>query len=188
MLKSAATRGDGKVGEDVTANVRTIESVPLTLTQNVDVITEGEVWLPKKQLARINVEREKAGETLFANPRNAAAGSIRQLDPKIAASRKLSTFIYDLSAFDGDMPGTQAEELKLLSTLGFKVNKNFILAKNIDEVISFWKEWEKKNKSQDYQLDGIVIKVNNREHQEILAASRSPGPSGSRRGSRSRRS
>lgn len=168
ILKNAATRGNGLVGEDVTANVKTIDSVPLTLVESVDAIVEGEVWLPKKQLERINKERQKAGEPLFANPRNAAAGSIRQLDPRIAASRKLDTFIYDLSAYSKEIPKTQHEELKLLQKLGLKVNKNFSLCKNIGEVISFWKEWEKKNKSQDYQLDGIVVKVNEKEYQDIL--------------------
>lgn len=168
-LKTAATRGNGKVGEDVTANIRTIESVPLTLREPVDVIVEGECWLPKAQLKKINAERERAGEPVFANPRNAAAGSIRQLDPKIAAARKLDTFIYDLSKLDGrDLPETQFEELQLLQKLGFKVNKHFMLAKNINEVISYWKEWEKKSKSQDYQLDGIVVKVNERKYQDAL--------------------
>ncbi len=168
LLKHAATRGDGKVGEDVTANVKTIESVPLTLAKPINAIVEGEVWLPKKQLERINKEREKNGEVVFANPRNAAAGSIRQLDPKVAASRKLDTFIYDLSLYSEEMPTTQHEELKLLQQLGFKVNKNFTLCKNVEEVISFWKNWEKKSKSQDYQLDGVVVKVNEIEYQEVL--------------------
>lgn len=168
LLKHAATRGDGKVGEDVTANVKTIESVPLTLAKPISAIVEGEVWLPKKQLERINKEREKNGEVVFANPRNAAAGSIRQLDPKVAASRKLDTFIYDLSLYSEEMPTTQHEELKLLQQLGFKVNKNFTLCKNVEEVISFWKNWEKKSKSQDYQLDGVVVKVNEIEYQEVL--------------------
>src|SRR3989338_3055363 len=101
LLVTAATRGDGVVGEDVTHNVRTIESVPLKLTKDLDIIVEGEVWLGEKELARINEERKKAGEQLFANPRNAAAGSIRQLDPKVAASRRLNTFIYDIGSVRG---------------------------------------------------------------------------------------
>lgn len=168
VLKTAATRGNGKVGEDVTANVRTIESVPLGLTASVDAIVEGEVWLSKSQLAKINVEREKLGEALFANPRNAAAGSIRQLDPKIAAARKLDVFVYDLSLYSEALPESQFEELQLLQKLGFKVNSHFKLCKNIDDVISFWKTWEKKSKSQDYQLDGIVVKVNEKKHQDLL--------------------
>lgn len=96
LLHTAATRGDGKVGEDVTLNIRTIESIPLRLHEPIDVISEGEIWLGKKELARINKERKKNNESPFANPRNAAAGSIRQLDPRIAASRRLDSFIYDL--------------------------------------------------------------------------------------------
>lgn len=168
ILKSAATRGDGKVGEDVTANVKTIESVPLKLKEIVDVVVEGEVWLSKSQLVKINHEREKAGEPVFANPRNAAAGSIRQLDPKIVASRKLDTFIYDLSFFSRSIPETQNKELELLRKLGFKVNKHFKVCKNVDEVIEFWKTWEKKSKNQDYQLDGVVVKVNEKKYQDIL--------------------
>jgi DNA ligase (NAD+) len=167
-LKNAATRGNGKIGEDVTANVRTIESVPLGLTAPVDVVVEGEVWLSKSQLAKINLDREKTGETVFANPRNAAAGSIRQLDPKIVAARKLDVFVYDLSLYNEALPESQFEELQLLQKLGFKVNSHFKLCKNIDEVISFWKAWEKKSKSQDYQLDGIVVKVNEKKYQDIL--------------------
>jgi DNA ligase (NAD+) len=170
VLKTAATRGNGSVGEDVTANVRTIDSVPLNLTSPANVIVEGEVWLSKSQLKKINVEREKTGEDVFANPRNAAAGSIRQLDPKIAAARKLDTFIYDISLSGQNVPATstQFEELVLLQKLGFKVNKHFKLCKNIDEVISFWKEWGKKSGKQDYQLDGVVVKVNSKVQQEVL--------------------
>ncbi len=188
-LKNAATRGDGKIGEDVTANIRTIQSVPLVLREPVDIIVEGEVWLSKSQLKKINVERAAAGEAVFANPRNAAAGSVRQLDPKIAAARKLDTFIYDIG-FLGDrqrqgvsssqtpaaqhttqsttQPTTQFEELQYLQALGFKVNTHFKICKNIDEVISFWKEWNKKSESQDYQLDGVVVKVNEKKYQDVL--------------------
>lgn len=168
FLKNAATRGDGRVGEDVTHNVRTIESVPLKLNQPINVIAEGEVWLSKSQLEKINKERKKNDEPLFANPRNAAAGSIRQLDPKIAASRKLDNFIYDLVFSEKPIPLTQKEELDFLKDLGFKVNFNFTFCKNIDEVISFWSKWEKKSKSEDYQLDGIVVKVNEKKYQDVL--------------------
>lgn len=177
VLKTAATRGNGRVGEDVTANIRTIESVPLTLTQPVSVIVEGEVWMSKSGLVTVNKQREKDGEALFANPRNAAAGSIRQLDPKIAAGRKLDVFVYDLvfaAPADArgtaavEIPPTQFEELELLRELGFKVNPNFKQAKNIGEVITFWKAWEKKKTSLDYQLDGVVVKVNDRAQQDVL--------------------
>ncbi len=172
-LVTAATRGDGVVGEDVTMNVRTIESVPLTLSREVDVIVEGEVWMGKRALAATNREREKNGEPLFMNPRNAAAGSVRQLDPKVAAARKLDTFIYDLAQLGSSaskLPETQERELGFLSELGFKVNKNFHHAKNIDDVIAYWKEWgtDAKRKKLDYLLDGIVVKVNEREYQDAL--------------------
>ena len=167
-LKTAATRGNGKIGEDVTHNVRTIDSVPLQLTKPLDVIVEGEVWMSKKNLARLNVEREKSGEPLFANPRNVAAGSIRQLDPKIAAARKLDTFIYDVAQSSTPVPDEQAKELKFIRELGFKVNSHFKICKNIDEVISFWREWQKKARKEDYLIDGVVIKVNERRLQDSL--------------------
>ena len=167
-LKTAATRGDGKVGEDVTLNVRTIESIPLKLEKEIDMIAEGEVWLGKKSLEKINKKREKLGEPVFANPRNAAAGSIRQLDPKVVAERNLDSFIYDIAQLDSDAPDTQFEELGLLQKLGFKVNRNFELCKNIDEAIGFWKKWKDKANKEDYLVDGVVIKVNEREYQEAI--------------------
>ena len=107
ILKTAATRGDGTIGEDVTHNVRTIESVPLVLTRPIDVIVEGEVWMGAKNLEKINATRAKNGEELYANPRNVAAGSIRQLDPSIAASRKLDVFIYDVAQSSETVPDTK---------------------------------------------------------------------------------
>ena len=168
ILVRAATRGDGEVGEDVTNNIKTIESVPLRLSREVDVIVEGEVWMGEKSLKNLNKERKKQGEQLFANPRNAAAGSIRQLDPKIAKSRNLDNFIYDLSASGEKLPPTQIEELEYLSELGFKVNKNFVLCKTIDEVIAYWKKWQKKARDEDYWIDGVVVKINERRIQEAL--------------------
>ncbi len=168
LLQTAATRGDGRVGEDVTANVKTIQSVPLRLKENIDVIVEGEVWLGKKGLADLNKQRTKSGEALFANPRNAAAGSIRQLDSKIVAERKLETFIYDIARIENDDTKTQIQELELLKKLGFKVNSHFQKCESINEVISFWKEWQKRAKREDYLLDGVVVKVNEKEYQEAL--------------------
>jgi DNA ligase (NAD+) len=167
-LFSAATRGNGVVGEDVTLNVKTIESVPLSLRKKVDCIVEGEVWLSKKQFELLNKERSKKGEPLYANPRNVAAGTIRQLDPKIVAERKLETFIYDIVAFNGELPSTQHEELELLKELGFKVNRHAKKCADIDEVIAFWKTWQKKNTKEEYQLDGVVVKVDEREYQDVL--------------------
>lgn len=167
-LESAATRGDGRVGENVTMNIRTIDSVPLTLTRPIDCIVEGEVWMGKKGLKELNTKRKKQGESEFANPRNAAAGSVRQLDPRIAAERKLDTFIYDLADSSEGIPDTQVEELAILQKLGFKVNKHFKHFDSIDGVISFWKEWEKKKDREDYLVDGVVVKVNEKKYQDQL--------------------
>lgn len=168
ILKTAATRGDGKVGEDVTHNVRTITSIPLKLKQNVLIITEGEVWMGKSTLEKINKERKKKNEELFANPRNVSAGSLRQLDPKVTASRHLDSFIYDVARLDREIPETQEEELKFLDKLGFKVNPHHQKLANIEKVIKFWKSWEHKKDKQDYLIDGVVVKVNNRKYQEAL--------------------
>jgi len=168
ILKTAATRGDGLVGEDVTHNIKTIESVPLSLSRPIDIVVEGEVWMSSKNLEALNKARAKEGEPLFANPRNAAAGSIRQLDPKIAASRKLDVFIYDMAQTSEKFPETQAEELEYMRKLGFKVNPHHVLAKNIEEAIDFWESWKKKGRHQEYWLDGVVVKVNEKKYEERL--------------------
>ncbi|MHB8651886.1 MAG: NAD-dependent DNA ligase LigA [Minisyncoccota bacterium] len=168
MLVTAATRGDGAVGEDVTQNVRTIESVPLVLEQKIDVIAEGEVWLSKKQLEIINRERDKRGEALFANPRNVAAGTIRQLDPKVVAGRKLDCFIYDIAEFGARIPNTQNEELAFLAELGFKVNKHWKQVQTMDEVVAFWNHWQKRKDREEYWVDGVVVKVNEKKYQDAL--------------------
>lgn len=168
MLKTAATRGDGVVGEDVTHNVRTIESVPLKLSRPIDIIVEGEVWLSSKGLDALNRKREKEGEALFANPRNAAAGSIRQLDPKIAASRKLDIFIYDVAQTSEDFPPTQTEELEYLRELGFKVNPHHKFVKDIEGAVDYWEAWKKKGRHQEYWIDGVVVKVNEKKYEDAL--------------------
>lgn len=168
LLKTAATRGDGTVGEDVTQNIKTISSVPLSLTRAIDVVVEGEVWMSEKALEEINALRKKGGEAEFANPRNAAAGSIRQLDPAVAASRKLDTFIYDVASTEESLPETQFEELDYLRGLGFKVNKNYAKAKNTEEIIAFWNKWSKRSKTQGYWIDGVVVKVNKHALQQRL--------------------
>lgn len=167
-LKMAATRGDGKVGEDVTMNVRTIQAVPIRLRRSVDLIAEGEVWMSKKALEELNSLRAQKNEPLFANPRNAAAGSIRQLDPKIASARKLDNFVYDLAFSNEPLPETQKAELEFLRDLGFKVNPHFRLCKTVNEVVAYWKEWQSKKNSLGYLLDGVVVKVNDRRYQEAL--------------------
>jgi len=168
LLKTAATRGDGIIGEDVTENVKTIESVPLRLPEPRSVIVEGESWIKKTTLEKLNTLRRAQGEEQFANPRNVAAGSIRQLDPKIAAERHLEAFIYDLPQSDTQIPTTQHEELLYLQKLGFKVNKYFRHCKNIEEVITYWKEWKNKKNKEEYWMDGIVVKVDERSFQDAL--------------------
>ena len=168
MLVTAATRGDGTLGEDVTHNVRTIESVPLSLARPVDVIVEGEVWLGAKELERLNKERAKLGEPPFANPRNAAAGTIRQLDPSIAASRRLDTFIYELASTSEPFPDDQVGELEYLRGLGFKVNQNFKVSPDAEGIVLFWESWKDKGRKQDYWVDGIVVKVNESRYEEAL--------------------
>lgn len=167
-LLTAATRGDGTVGEDVTMNVRTIDSVPLVLARPIDLVVEGEIWMGKRGLQEVNREKKKNNEPEFANPRNAAAGSIRQLDPKVAATRKLDTFIYDVAESSEPIPDTQSEELAYLSELGFKVNKHSHVASSIDEVVGYWKRSLLGREKEDYLIDGIVIKVNARKQQDAL--------------------
>ena len=168
ILKSAATRGDGKVGEDVTANIKTIESIPLKLREDLDVIVEGEVWMSKKVFNKLNKEQERKGEKKYANPRNIAAGTIRQLDSRIVAKRKLDMFVYDIAKIKNAFPESQFEELNRLSELGFKTNKYFKKCKNISEVIKFWEKWQNKKEKEDYWIDGVVVKVNERDLQEKL--------------------
>ncbi len=162
----AATRGDGNVGEDVTSNIKTIQSVPLSLTKKININAVGEVWLSKKKLKVINIEREKAGEAVYANTRNLAAGSLRQLDPKITASRKLDTFIYDTD--DNSEIKSQAEELMYLKDLGFKINPYTEVFDSIDGIQKFYEEWTKKKDNLEYELDGIVIKIDSLKIQKTL--------------------
>jgi len=169
IFVNGATRGDGEVGEDITENLRTIRDIPMSLNKKIDCIVVGEAWLPKSELERLNKERKKNGEALFANTRNAAAGSLRQLDPKVVAGRKLSTFIYDIDKMSGpELPETQSEELNLLEKLGFHVNGKHALAKNTDDVEKYYKSWSLGKDKEEYGLDGVVLKVNSRKVQEAL--------------------
>ena len=168
QLVQAATRGDGTVGEDVTHNIKTIQSVPLKLKEKVDITAVGEIWLAKKNLKKINKEREKLGEPVYANTRNLAAGSLRQLDPKITASRRLDSFLYDIDEMKGKKPDSQHGEIKLLADLGFKTNPFEKVCKSPEEIKKFYDEWTKKRHDLEYELDGIVIKVNSVKIQETL--------------------
>lgn len=172
-LISGATRGDGVTGEDVTQNIKTIQSIPLSLSALVDCVVVGEVWLPEQELARINSEREKAGEPLYANARNVAAGTLRQLDPSIVASRNLQCYIYDVDLFDGKntnitLPNTQSDELLLLKNLGFQVNKNYAVCKTIEEIEAYYVRWTEGKQGLPYGVDGVVIKIQERKTQELL--------------------
>lgn len=172
VLVQGATRGDGSIGENVTENLRTIQSVPLILREPMDMIVVGEAWLSEQELVRINVERKKQGEALFANPRNAAAGAIRQLDSKVTASRKLDSFIYDIDQIavnnESSAIHSQTEELEVLRMFGFKVNEHYRLCKTVADIEAYYLEWSEKRHGLSYGLDGIVIKVNQRSLQEAL--------------------
>lgn len=169
IFTTGATRGDGKIGEDVTQNLKTIDSIPLKLEKELDLVAEGEVFMAKSVLEKLNKERQKKGEQLLANPRNAAAGAIRQLDSKIARERHLDCFTYDLShAGNFPMPAKQKGELEKLKELGFKVNKNWKYCANIEEAIKVWEYWLKHREKEDYWIDGIVIKLNSGDWQRRL--------------------
>ncbi len=173
QLVRAVTRGDGVVGEDVTHTARTIASLPSVLSHPVDMVCVGEVWLAKKDFIALNTKRAKANEPLFANPRNAAAGSLRQLDPAIAKSRQLSFFAYDIDAFADretgvSAPTTQMEELLLLEQLGLPTNKHKKHCITIKAIQSYYDEWREKTTTLPYAVDGIVIKINEIAVQKIL--------------------
>ncbi|MBI2444003.1 MAG: NAD-dependent DNA ligase LigA [Candidatus Magasanikbacteria bacterium] len=206
LLKTAATRGDGRVGEDVTQNIRTIQSVPLVIPSQAEeslsthftpsrqallqqsrdsstslrfgrndskktlvsdvLIVEGEAWLSTKTLERINQERGKQGEPLFANPRNAAAGTLRQLDARIVAERKLKLTAYDISS--ANAPDTQEKELRLLRELGFLTDTHWQVGGSLSDIFKFHDHWQKQKDSQEFWIDGIVVKVNQKKYQELL--------------------
>lgn len=174
-LITGATRGDGSVGEDITMNLRTIRSLPLRLREPADIEVRGEVYLPKAEFVRINQEREEEGEPLFANPRNAAAGSVRQLDPRIARERALAIFVYgvgDTAAIDAS---THQETLDYLDQLGLRVNRERAVCEDIDQVLDFINTWTERRHDLDYDIDGIVIKVNSLALQaELGVTARSP--------------
>lgn len=172
-LVKAATRGDGSIGEDVTANIRTIKAIPLELNVEEVEIPEflevrGEVYLPKKEFIRLNKERQANDEALFANCRNAAAGSLRQLDPKETAKRYLSAILYGIGEIKGLNFENHSAVLDFLSKLGFKTNKEYQIFSNIDEVMQYCASWSEKKEQLDFDIDGMVIKVNNLKDQKIL--------------------
>ncbi len=181
-LQKAVTRGDGKVGEDVTENVKTIKTLPKTIEHKGPISIRGEVFINKKDFIAINQEQENQGHQIYANPRNTASGSLRQLDPEITASRKLDAFFYALFNQNGLENGSSAqssdfefsnhsEALQLLDRLGFKTNKtNNHTCKNIQEVINLYNEWIHKRHDLDYEIDGAVVKINQIDLQTTLGS------------------
>ncbi|HHV62328.1 MAG TPA: NAD-dependent DNA ligase LigA [Firmicutes bacterium] len=167
-----ATRGDGEVGEDVTHNLRTIRSIPMKLRGGKELTLDvrGEVYMIKREFEKLNEERRRAGEPLFANPRNAAAGSLRQLDPGITASRPLDIFLYAIGYSPDREFHTHMEVLETLKSLGFRVNPHIRLCRDIDEVIEYCERWGERREELDYEIDGIVVKVNSLSLQEALGA------------------
>ncbi|MGE8207721.1 NAD-dependent DNA ligase LigA [Heyndrickxia sp. NPDC080065] len=168
LFIQGATRGDGTIGEDITSNLKTIRSIPLRLKQEMSIEVRGEAYMPKKSFEALNKAKEENGEEPFANPRNAAAGSLRQLDPRVAASRNLDTFLYAIGDFSETGESTHNDGLNLLENLGFKVNKEREKCANIEEVLQYVQKWVEKRPNLPYEIDGIVIKVNSFEQQREL--------------------
>lgn len=165
-LVQAVTRGDGVVGENVTANVRTIKAIPLKLKEPVTLEVRGEIYMPKASFIALNEQREEQGVAVFANPRNAAAGTLRNLDPKVTASRNLSVFLYSLPQITGKVIESQSEALAYLDELGLKTNPDRKVYETIDEVWDFVQEYQEKRLNLPYEIDGMVIKVNELDNQE----------------------
>ena len=168
ILKSGATRGDGVIGEDITHNVKTIKTIPLKLNKEIDIEVRGEIYMDKETLISINKEREEQGLTPLQNVRNAAAGSIRQLDSKVAAKRNLNNFIYHLPNPMDYGIDKHSDALEFMKNLGFKVNKENKICNNIDEVIEFINKYTEIRDTLPYEIDGVVIKVNNIHEQTEL--------------------
>ncbi|MEI3613806.1 NAD-dependent DNA ligase LigA [Pseudogracilibacillus sp. SO30301A] len=163
-----STRGDGRVGEDITSNLRTVRSVPLYIPEQRLLEVRGEAYMPHHSFLKLNEIREESGEPLFANPRNAAAGSLRQLDPRIAATRNLDLFLFGYGQWTIDEIQTHSGRLEYLKEQGFKINKEWRKCKTIDEVIEYVAYWTENRGSLPYEIDGIVIKVDDLSQQETL--------------------
>lgn len=176
LFVRGATRGDGSTGEDITQNLKTVGSIPLKLRQPVKRLeVRGEAYMPKEAFVKLNNQREEQGQPLFANPRNAAAGSLRQLDPRITASRQLSTFIYAVGYVEGQAPANHADTLAWLRELGFRVNPEYAVFKDMVEVQKYIAHWQQKRFDLPYAIDGMVIKVNSlRQQQQLGFTAKSP--------------
>ncbi|MFQ5716259.1 MAG: NAD-dependent DNA ligase LigA [Nitrospinales bacterium] len=174
LLARGLTRGDGKSGEDVTANLKTIRSIPLRIpaeNKSLEYLeVRGEVYMDREEFLKLNEKRKALGDPPFANPRNAAAGAVRLLDPSSAASRPLNIFIYSLGDMDPMPFDTHSEALEKLKSLGFRVNPNVFLCEKFDEILDLIQEWESKKKSLSYDVDGLVVKVNSIKLQKKLGS------------------
>ncbi|MDE5055647.1 NAD-dependent DNA ligase LigA [Niallia taxi] len=168
LFELGATRGDGTTGEDITANLRTIRSIPLRLNEQVSIEVRGEAFMPKKSFEALNKAKDENGEEPFANPRNAAAGSLRQLDPRIAASRNLDIFLYAIGDPGETGVRSHSQGLDLLDDLGFKTNKERQRCASIEDVLQYVEGWQEKRPHLPYEIDGIVIKVDSLEQQDEL--------------------
>ena len=169
-----ATRGDGTTGENVTLNLKTIRSIPLSLRGDIPARFEvrGEVYFPKSEFERFNITREKSGLQSYSNPRNTAAGSLRQLDPSVTSKRPLDIFIYSLGWAEGNfpMPKTHLGTLDLLKTLGFKINPHNFLASSLEAAIGFYEQWTRERENLEYECDGVVVKVDRLDYQQHLGS------------------
>ena len=163
-----ATRGDGSVGENITENLKTVRSIPMTLPEPISIEVRGECYMPKESFMKLNQAREQEGLETFANPRNAAAGSLRQLDTKVTAQRNLSTFLYTVAEFGPLEVATQEEALQALDHLGFKINPNRRICQTVDEIWEYITKYHEKRADLPYEIDGIVIKVNDLNLQDEL--------------------
>ena len=163
-----ATRGDGTVGENITENLRTIHAIPLAVDSNLTFEVRGEAYMPKRSFINLNKKRAEEGQQEFQNPRNAAAGSLRQLDPKLAAARNLSVFLYSVTSPEALDAESQSGALDKLDALGFKTNKERQLMDTIDDVLEYIDYWTTHRSELAYEIDGIVIKVNDLASQDEL--------------------
>jgi DNA ligase (NAD+) len=171
VFVTGATRGDGEIGEDITENLKIVKNIPHKVSSKDKFVAVGEAWISKKDLLKINKQREKENLPLYANPRNLAAGTLRQLDTNMVAKRDLQTFVYDIEFIKKDKDDklkTHEEELKFLEQNGFNVNKDWILCKNINEIESFYQSWVKRRDKEDFGIDGLVIKINSKKICEAL--------------------
>ncbi|NLN20216.1 MAG: NAD-dependent DNA ligase LigA [Firmicutes bacterium] len=182
IFRQGATRGDGELGEDVTGNLRTVRSLPLRLQAPVSCEVRGEVFMRKEDFARLNARREEAGEAVFANPRNASAGALRQLDPRVTATRPLDILLYSIAFLEEDtlpegwsVPTTQAQVMELLRALGFPTTQHWQLCSDIEAVLAYCDRWQNERSALPFEIDGVVIKVNDLSYHERLGSTaRSP--------------